>query len=154
MQKALEKTREWTAPFTSQAYFDEVKGIADATGLNYDLLYHLQMFPELTKAQCSFFGAWGSAVKNKGYSYQLRSLDFVTDGPFVEFNQVTVYHPTDGGHAYAQVGWPANIGALSGMSEGTCPRRTDTVLTRQYRSTNTVLTLYWHNSDSVLPGQF
>ena len=142
MQKALEKTREWTAPFTSQAYFDEVKGIADATGLNYDLLYHLQMFPELTKAQCSFFGAWGSAVKNKGYSYQLRSLDFVTDGPFVEFNQVTVYHPTDGGHAYAQVGWPANIGALSGMSEGTCPRRTDTVLTRQYRSTNTVLTLY------------
>jgi hypothetical protein len=96
MEKALKKTADWTAPFTSQRYFDEVRGLADATGIDYQYLYNLQMFPELTKAQCSFFGAWGSAVKNEGYSYQLRSLDFETSGPFVEFNQVTVYHPLMG----------------------------------------------------------
>lgn len=28
-----------------------------------------------------------------------------------------MYHPTNGGHAYAQVGWPGSIGALSGFSE-------------------------------------
>jgi isopenicillin-N N-acyltransferase-like protein len=116
MEKALAKTAEWTAPFTSQPFYDEVRGLADATGLNYDMLYNLQMFPELTKAQCSFFGAWGTAVKNEGYTYQLRSLDFDTEGPFKEYNQITVYHPTDGGHPYAQVSWPGNVGSLSGMS--------------------------------------
>lgn len=59
---ALDWTRRVTEPFTPQDYFDEIKGLSDATGISYDLLYWLNMFPELTKAQCSFFGAWESAV--------------------------------------------------------------------------------------------
>jgi isopenicillin-N N-acyltransferase-like protein len=62
LDRALDWTRDTTAAFTPQAYYDEVRGIADATGMDYDLLYRLQMFPELTKAHCSFFGAWESAV--------------------------------------------------------------------------------------------
>lgn len=62
LDRALDWTRDTTAAFTPQAYFDEVRGIADATGIDYDLLYRLQMFPELTKASCSFFGAWENAV--------------------------------------------------------------------------------------------
>lgn len=76
----------------------------------------LQMFPELTKASCSFFGAWENAVGNTGHSYQLRALDFDTTGPFKDFPQVTVYHPSEG-HAYAQIGWPGNVGVLSGFSD-------------------------------------
>jgi isopenicillin-N N-acyltransferase like protein len=115
MDKALDWTRRTTEAFTPQAYFDEVRGLADATGLDYDMLYRVQMFPELTKAQCSFLGAWGEAVKKTGYSYQLRALDFDTTGPFKDYPQVTVYHP-DEGHAYAQVGWPGDVGALTGFS--------------------------------------
>jgi hypothetical protein len=95
MDRALDWTRRTTEAYTPQAYFDEVQGLADATGLDYDLLYRLQMFPELTKAQCSFFGAWGAAAK-VGHSYQLRALDFDTTGPFKDFPQVTVYHPNEG----------------------------------------------------------
>lgn len=62
LDRALDWTAEVTAPFTPQAYYDEVRGLADATGLDYDLLYRLNMFPELTKAACSFFGAWDTAV--------------------------------------------------------------------------------------------
>jgi isopenicillin-N N-acyltransferase like protein len=62
MDYALDWTANVTAPFTPQAYYDEIRGLADATGLDYNLLYRMNMFPELTKAQCSFFGAWGSAV--------------------------------------------------------------------------------------------
>lgn len=62
MERALDWSAKTTAPFTPQAYFDELHGLADATGLDYDLLLRLNMFPELTKAQCSFFGAWGTAV--------------------------------------------------------------------------------------------
>lgn len=53
---------------------------------------------------------------NTGHSYQLRALDFDTTGPFKDFPQVTVYHPSEG-HAYAQVGWPGNVGVLSGFSD-------------------------------------
>lgn len=60
--KALDWTAKVTAPFTSQAYYDEVRGISDASGVDYDLLYRINMFPELIKASCSFFGAWGSSV--------------------------------------------------------------------------------------------
>lgn len=74
------------------------------------------MFPELTKAQCSFFGAWGSAVGKANHAYQLRALDFDTDGPFKEYPQLTVYHPTTG-NAYAQVSWPGNVGTLTGFSQ-------------------------------------
>jgi isopenicillin-N N-acyltransferase-like protein len=66
VQKTLDRSLDWTAEmtanFTSQAYFDEARGIADATGIDYNLLWRLNMFPELTKAQCSFFGAWENAV--------------------------------------------------------------------------------------------
>ena len=62
MATALDWAAEVTAPFTPAAYYEEVQGLADSTGLDYNLLYRINMFPELTKAQCSFFGAWGSAV--------------------------------------------------------------------------------------------
>ncbi|KAJ1434044.1 hypothetical protein B484DRAFT_2870 [Ochromonadaceae sp. CCMP2298] len=120
VQKGMDGALDWTAKvtkdFTPQAYFDEVQGLADATGISYDMLYRVNMFPELTKASCSFFGAWDKAVGGTGISYQLRALDFDTDGPFKDFPQVTIYHPSEG-HAYANVGWPANVGLLSGFSD-------------------------------------
>jgi len=92
-----------------------MRGLSDATGLSYDLIYRLNMFPELTKASCSFFGAWGESVKVEGRAYQLRALDYDVVGPFKDFPQVTIYHPSEG-HAYAQVGWPGSVGALTGFS--------------------------------------
>ena len=63
MERALDWTIEKTANYTPASYVDELKGIADGSGVDYDKLYRLNMFPELTKAQCSFFGAWGTAVR-------------------------------------------------------------------------------------------
>ena len=42
--------------------FDELKGLADATGLPYNKVLWLHQFPELIKAACSMFGAWGPAT--------------------------------------------------------------------------------------------
>lgn len=53
--------------------------------------------------------------RSEGASYQLRALDYDVDGPFRDYPQVTVYHPAEG-NAFAQVGWPGSIGALTGMS--------------------------------------
>lgn len=115
LDRALDWAREMTAPFTPQAFVDEMRGLSDASGLDFDLVYRLNMFPELTKASCSFFGAWGESVKVAGRAYQLRALDYDVIGPFKDFPQVTVYHPSEG-HAYAQVTWPGSVGVLTGFS--------------------------------------
>lgn len=121
LNRALDWTAEVTAPYTPQEFFDELRGISDASGVDYQTLLRLNMFPELTKASCSFFGAWGSATNDvsqggTGHVYQLRALDYDTVGPFKDYVQVTVYHPSDGGHPFANIGWPGSIGVLSGFS--------------------------------------
>jgi len=115
---ALDLTEKLTRPYTPQAFYDELQGIADAIpSLDYKTLLRLQMLPEVTKASCSFFGAWGAATK-EGKTLHLRSLDYDTDGPFKNHPQVTVYHPSSGaGNAFANVGWPGSIGALTGMND-------------------------------------
>lgn len=115
MERALDWTIDKTGPFTPQDYLDEMKGLADATGVPYDMIYRINMFPELTKASCSFFGAWGKAVGKEGHSYQLRALDFDTSPMFTDYQQVIVYHPNEG-NAWAQVSWPGNVGVLTGIS--------------------------------------
>jgi hypothetical protein len=57
-----------------------------------------------------------STYRTGGKAFQLRALDFDTTGPFKDFPQVTVYHPSEG-HAWAQVGWPGNVGVLTGFSD-------------------------------------
>lgn len=116
MDKALDWCAKTTAPYTPQAYFDEMRGLADATGMDYDMIVRMNLFAEITKASCSLFGAWGSATESTGHTYQLRALDYDTVGPFKDYHQIVVYHPTEGGHAFAEVGWPGSIGALSGIS--------------------------------------
>jgi hypothetical protein len=78
------------------------------------MLLRINLFAELTKASCSFVGAWGAAVSND-HSYQVRALDYDTDGPFKDYPVLTVYHPSTGNN-WAQVGWPGSIGALTGIS--------------------------------------
>jgi hypothetical protein len=114
----LEATVQATAPFTPQSYLDEIQGLADGSGLPFDMLLHLNLFPEVTKASCSFFGAWGDATATGASVLQLRALDYVTDAPaFTNHPQVTVYHPSWlGGVAHASVAWPGVAGVLTGYS--------------------------------------
>jgi isopenicillin-N N-acyltransferase like protein len=129
LQKGIDRALDWTAKvtadYTPKSFYDELHGIADAVeGVDYDILLRLQMFPEVTKASCSFFGAWKGASKDD-VTYHMRSLDYDTDGPFSNFPQVTVYHPEgpsdskagNSQNAFASVGWPATVGTLTGMSD-------------------------------------
>ena len=118
LNAALDWCADVTAPYTPQEFYDELHGLADASGVSYDALLRLNMFAEITKASCSFFGAYGAATaKDTGHVYQLRALDYDTDGPFKDFVQMTVYHPTEEGSSpFANIGWPGSIGVLSGFN--------------------------------------
>jgi hypothetical protein len=116
LPSALDWTIRTTAPFTPQDYLDEIKGLSDGAGIDYDQLLRVNMMPELTKASCSFFGAWGDATAASGHSYQLRALDYITDAKaFTDYPQVTIYHPTDA-IAHVSVAWPATVGILTGFN--------------------------------------
>jgi len=119
MKKALDWNAKVTKEFTPESFFQEMQGIADASGVEYEMLLQLNLFPEITKASCSFMGAWGTATSQSGKTWQLRALDYDTVGPFKEFPLVTVYHPQEGSNqkAFASVGFPGSIGVLTGQSE-------------------------------------
>jgi hypothetical protein len=103
-----------TAPFTPQSYFDEMRGLADASGIDYQMIVRLNLFAEITKASCSFFGAWGEATTG-GKTFQLRALDYDTVGPFRDFHTIQIYHPSEG-HAFGILGWPGSIGMMTGFN--------------------------------------
>jgi len=102
--------------YTNDRFYQEIQGIADATGVDKMDIIRVHMIPELLRASCSMFGAWGSATPNSGL-VQLRALDWVTDSPLTQNPAVLVYHPLEGdGHSFTTLTWAGFIGALTGYS--------------------------------------
>jgi len=118
---ALDATYEATKAFTGDYFWEEMQGLADASGADYLTIRRIHMIGELTKGACSMFGAWGAAVQNAGTNLlQLRALDWDVDGPFKNYPQVTIYHSNPalpGSQSFANVGFTGWIGSITGMSE-------------------------------------
>jgi len=113
----LEATYLLTAEFIPDYFMDELRGMGDATGIDYMQLVRIHMLPELIQAHCSMVGAWGPAIKGtNGTLFQMRSLDWDTSGPYQQAPVVIVYHPKDLGHNFALLTWAGFIGALTGYS--------------------------------------
>jgi len=114
LRAALDLEYEMTRWYAPEYFFDEMKGIADASGVDYNSLVQVHMLPELVKAACSIFGA-GKTATPDGSLYQLRALDWDVSGPMQKYPVVTIYHP-DQGQPFANVGWAGWIGSITGMS--------------------------------------
>lgn len=119
---ALDGTWDLTEKYTGQWFKDEIKGLADGSGVDEKAIRRVHMIGELTQGHCSMYGAWGAATAG-GETLQLRALDWDIDGPFQDYPQVTVYHADEGllgasgeGHSFANVGWTGWIGSISGLS--------------------------------------
>eukprot|EP01130_Rhizamoeba_saxonica_P002004 TRINITY_DN11815_c0_g1_i1.p1 TRINITY_DN11815_c0_g1~~TRINITY_DN11815_c0_g1_i1.p1 ORF type:complete len:425 (-),score=97.09 TRINITY_DN11815_c0_g1_i1:25-1299(-) len=115
---ALDATYFLTSSYIPPYFLEEMHGIADGSGMSYDRILRLAMLPELIKASCSMVGSWGPAIeKTGGNLYQLRALDWSTNGPFQQYPVVLVYHPSEGyGHDFSVLSWAGFVGALTGMS--------------------------------------
>eukprot|EP01090_Pellita_catalonica_P009075 TRINITY_DN20142_c0_g1_i1.p1 TRINITY_DN20142_c0_g1~~TRINITY_DN20142_c0_g1_i1.p1 ORF type:complete len:404 (+),score=67.83 TRINITY_DN20142_c0_g1_i1:125-1213(+) len=118
---ALDITEDLTAAYTGEWFFEEMHGIADATGVDFQTIVRVHMIAGLTQGHCSMFGAWGNALAaaDSKKVLQLRALDWNMQGPFRDYSQITVYHPSGegNGHAFANVGFTGFIGGLTGVSE-------------------------------------
>lgn len=111
---ALDTLAALDAPSTPAHFLEELHGLADGAGVDYQMLLRIHLIGELTQGDCSMYGAWGNATTN-AKTFAMRALDWDTDIPAIQNPTVFVYHPTDG-HAFANVGFVGWIGALSGQS--------------------------------------
>jgi isopenicillin-N N-acyltransferase-like protein len=113
----LDLTYYITRPFTNNKYYQEMKGIADASGVDFKTLRRIHLIGEVKKGHCSMFGAWGNATKDN-HTIQLRSLDWDFEGPYRNYPMVTVYHPSNkrDGNVWMNIGLVGWIGVLSGVS--------------------------------------
>jgi len=94
-----------------------MQGLADATGVDYNLIVRVHMVAGLTQGACSAFGMWGPALDPNYKLLQLRALDWNMDGPFKEYPSMTVYHPNEGdGHPFVTASFQGFMGGLTGAS--------------------------------------
>jgi len=120
LDAALEATELLTREYTSQDYYDEISGLADATGYEYQTIVNVHMVAGLTQGHCSMFGLWGQSLNPNSPAklLQMRALDWDMDGPFRDVPALTIYHPNPGqGNTHALVGMAGFIGGLTGMSD-------------------------------------
>jgi hypothetical protein len=108
-----------TKKYTGNYFYEELHGLADASGADYHKILGIHMIGEVTKGSCSMFGAWGTATASTGSLLQLRALDWDVDGPFKNFPQITVYHSTNAsdGNSFANVGWTGWLGSITGIND-------------------------------------
>jgi len=120
LDAALELTYLATRAYTPGYFYDEMRGLADASGADYTTILYVHMIAGLTQGKCSMLGAWGKALDPKAglELMQLRALDWDMDGPFRDYPALTIYHAEQGqGNTFAIVGMTGFLGGLTGVSD-------------------------------------
>ncbi len=100
-------------PFIPPAYLEELRGLADSSGVPLRELWRLHAIPDRTYA-CANFAAWGRATAG-GRMIHLRNLDWTIGAGIQDFATVFVVRPA-GKHAFINIGWAGCIGVLTGIN--------------------------------------
>jgi hypothetical protein len=102
------------SPYLSPAFQDELKGLADGSGVDLQTLRRAHMVPVVADYACSGVIVWGKATAN-GHVYHLRNLDFVKQAHLQDYPVVVIFKPTNG-IAHAVVGFAGYLGAHTGIN--------------------------------------
>ncbi|MBI4341526.1 MAG: hypothetical protein HY598_04510 [Candidatus Omnitrophica bacterium] len=102
------------APFIPSEIWEELRGVAEGSGVAVRELYRLHAIPERTYS-CANFAAWGRTTAN-GRLIHLRNLDWNIKAGIQQYPAVFVIHPI-GKRAFVSVGWAGFVGLLTGVNE-------------------------------------
>ena len=114
-ETVLDELYSQVKPFIPDHFIEEMQGIADGSGLNFQDVLRANLIGEASEWHCSLFGAWGKATAADGHLYQLRSLDYETEANIQKYPVVVVYFPNEG-FPFANVTWAGVVGSISGMN--------------------------------------
>ena len=101
-------------PFVPPEILEELRGLADGSGVPLRELYRLHAVPDNTYA-CANFAAWGRAT-GEGRLIHVRNLDWNIEAGIQRFATVFVVRPA-GKHAFVNVGWAGFVGVLTGIND-------------------------------------
>ncbi len=101
-------------PFVPADALQELRGLADGSGVPLRELFRLHAIPDRTYS-CSNFAAWGRATAG-GRLIHVRNLDWDIEAGVQRFPVVFVVRPS-GKRAFVNVGWAGFIGVLTGINE-------------------------------------
>ncbi|MBI4343369.1 MAG: neutral/alkaline non-lysosomal ceramidase N-terminal domain-containing protein [Candidatus Omnitrophica bacterium] len=102
------------APFVPADYLEELRGLAEGSGVPLRDLQRLHAVPDRTYS-CATFAAWGRATSG-GRLIHLRNLDWNIRAGIQEYPVVFVVRPA-GKRAFVNVGWAGFIGVLTGVND-------------------------------------
>ncbi len=98
--------------FVPEEYFQEMQGLADASGMPLDDVQMGNFIPELF--HCSGFAIMNSATKD-GTLYHGRVLDYAIDWGLQDHAVIIVYEP-DEGIPFVNVSYAGFVGCVTGMN--------------------------------------
>ena len=118
LDRSWRQSARWIPP----EYLEELRGLADGSGVSLRELWRLHAIPDRTYA-CSGLAVWGRASRD-GRLIHTRNLDWNMDTGIQEAAAVFVVRPqgpAPGGgashRAFVSAGWAGFIGVLTGVNE-------------------------------------
>lgn len=110
----LDKAWETNSPYVDPRIIEEMQGMAETSGVSFDLLKRAHMVPLISSYACSGVAVWGNATAD-GHTYQLRNLDYTMGAGLQNHPLVVVYIP-DNGIAHVNVTFAGYIASHTGMN--------------------------------------
>ncbi len=101
-------------PFMSERFQEELRGLAEGSGLSLELLRRVHMVPVISEYSCSGVAIWGPATRT-GHLYQIRNLDYSTGSQLQDFPGVVIYIPKVG-IPHINPSFAGSIGCHTGMN--------------------------------------
>lgn len=111
---ALDKAWDMQVRYMSPRYVEELKGVAEGSGVPFDVLRRAHMMPVVSNYSCSGVAVWGAATRDN-HLYQIRNLDYSTGSHLQDVPMVAVYVP-DEGVPHINVSFAGIIGSNTGMN--------------------------------------
>jgi len=114
LKKVLDKTWEINSKYIDPRVIEEMKGVADGSGVSIELLQRCHMIPVIAPNACSGVAVWGNSTKNN-HTYQIRNLDYSMKAKLQDHPVIVIYIPTNG-IPHANVTFAGYIASHTGMN--------------------------------------
>jgi hypothetical protein len=110
----LDETWHNMEPYMSARFKEELRGLAEGSGVPLVVMQRIHMVPAVSEYSCSGVAIWGRATRT-GHLYQIRNLDYSMDAHLQDFPCVVIYIPKEG-IPHINPTFAGGIGCHTGMN--------------------------------------
>jgi hypothetical protein len=112
--KQLDKAWKTNSPYIDKRVKEEMKGVAEASGIDIKLLQRSHIVPVVSTYACSGVAVWGKGTAD-GHTLHIRNLDFTMDAKLQDHPTVVIYVPNED-TPHVNVSFAGYIASHTGMN--------------------------------------